>query len=101
MEKLNCWEFKKCGRESGGNNVPELGVCPASTNTLLDGIHGGISAGRSCWVVAGTMCKGEIHGTFAQKYKDCGTCDFYGLVRDEEREGFLMSVDILNMIKEQ
>jgi hypothetical protein len=27
--KVNCWEFKKCGRESQGPNAAELGVCPA------------------------------------------------------------------------
>jgi len=28
--KLNCWEFKKCGRQPGGPKVAELGVCPAT-----------------------------------------------------------------------
>jgi len=27
MAKLNCWEFMKCGREVGGKNVKELGIC--------------------------------------------------------------------------
>ncbi|MGD0283853.1 MAG: two-CW domain-containing protein, partial [Dissulfurispiraceae bacterium] len=26
---MNCWEFKKCGREMGGVNIEQLGVCPA------------------------------------------------------------------------
>jgi len=75
--KLNCWEFKKCGRELGGSNAFELGVCPAATDVHLDNVHSGIHAGRACWVVAGTLCEGIVRGTFAQKYRTCGQCDFY------------------------
>lgn len=52
--KKNCWEFKNCGREFGGIKARELGVCPASTDERLNGIHNGENAGRSCWVV--TCC---------------------------------------------
>lgn len=31
LAKLNCWEFKKCGREQGGILSAELGVCHAAT----------------------------------------------------------------------
>jgi len=44
MKKPNCWEFKQCGREPGGLLSDELGVCPASTETRLDGVHGGKNA---------------------------------------------------------
>ena len=27
--KLNCWEFKKCGREPGGTNASQRETCPA------------------------------------------------------------------------
>jgi len=26
---MNCWEFKKCGREESGFSAKELGVCQA------------------------------------------------------------------------
>jgi hypothetical protein len=55
----------------------QSGVCPAATDSQYDGLHGGTNAGRACWLVAGTMCKGEVQGTFAHKYKDCAICDFY------------------------
>ena len=71
MSKLNCWEFKGCGREPNGSKVEDLGVCPSSTENRLDGVHGGMNGGRACWVVGGTMCGGEFQGTFAHKYKDC------------------------------
>lgn len=99
MERLNCWEFKKCGRELGGRKISELGVCPASTNTEFEGVHDGISAGRACWVVAGTMCGSTVQGSFAQKYMDCGLCDFYLMVREEEGDNLILTVDLLRMIQ--
>ncbi|MEA3225194.1 MAG: ATP-binding protein [Planctomycetota bacterium] len=30
-----------------------------------------------CWEVAGTLCKGQIKGTFATKLKDCRKCEVY------------------------
>ena len=97
MKRRNCWEFKKCGREPGGDKAHELGVCPASLSSMLDGVHHGKNAGRTCWVVAGTMCSGEVKGSFAQKYKDCALCDFYEAVKDEEGEGFLLTIDLLRI----
>lgn len=88
--KLNCWDFKKCGREPDGENIAECGVCPAATEKRLDGIHGGDNGGRACWVVAGTSCKGGAEGTFAKKYRACSMCDFYLLVRDEEEDNELL-----------
>ena len=98
--KLNCWEFKKCGREPGGINSNSLGVCPASNETYLDGIHGGKNSGRVCWIVAGTFCKGEIQGSFANKYHNCEKCDFYHTVKNDEKEtGFLFTEKILSYLK--
>ncbi|MBI4689933.1 MAG: hypothetical protein HY754_06665 [Nitrospirae bacterium] len=99
MAKLNCWEFKKCGREPGGNKVSELGVCPASTNGTLNGVHEGKNAGRACWVIAGTMCNGEVQGIFAKKYNDCRICDFYQKVKEEEDTDFLITIDLIKMIE--
>ena len=95
MKKLNCWEFKKCGRESGGGKVRELGICPASTERLLDGMHHGENAGRSCWVVAGTFCGGAVQGSFAKKFENCEQCEFYAVVRKEEGLKFKMSTMLL------
>jgi hypothetical protein len=98
MRKLNCWEVKKCGRELGGIKAYELGVCPAATEISLDGVHGGINAGRACWVVAGTMCNGNVQGTFAEKYRDCGTCDFYLSVKEEEGENFMPTTVVISKL---
>lgn len=97
--KKNCWEHKKCGRQPGGEHEKDLGICPATTEKNLDGIHGGKNAGRACWVVAGTLCKGQVQGSFAQKYKNCDACDFYQSVKKEEGSQFFLSAILLGKLK--
>jgi hypothetical protein len=63
---MNCWEFKKCGREKGGAKEKELGVCAAYPDQ-----------GTKCARVAGTLCGGKIQGSFAMKLANCMQCDFY------------------------
>mgnify|MGYP001548984941 CR=1 FL=1 len=97
-KKMNCWEFKKCGREPGGDKVDELGVCPVAEERNADGIHNGTNGGRCCWVVAGSLCKGEKQGSYADKFGDCHKCDFYNKVRQEEQPNFKVGMVILNEI---
>lgn len=99
MKKMNCWEFKKCGRETGGLNADELGTCPAAIEKRLDGVHGGSNSGRACWVVSGTYCGGKTQGTFAKKYNNCKICDFFLAVRKEEVPRFELSAVLLNKLK--
>lgn len=101
MKKKNCWEFMLCGREPGGDKSGEFGVCPAAAYEKVDGIHGGKNAGRVCWLVAGTMCGGEVQGTFASKCKDCRECRFYQLVRKEEGDLFLITIELINRLSEK
>ncbi len=82
--KLNCWEHKKCGRQPGGQKAADLGICPASVDQALNGAHGGKNGGRSCWVIAGSLCGGKIQGTYAQKLTNCWRCDFMNRVKREE-----------------
>jgi len=84
-KKKNCWEFKHCGRESGGILAEKLGVCPAVLDSSLDGLNSGMNGGRICWLVAGTFCACKSQGTFIHKQKTCKQCDFYQLVRTEEK----------------
>ena len=99
VKKKNCWEIKNCGRHEGGEHAQDLGVCPATTEKRLHGIHEGANAGRACWVVVGTLCKGEVQGSFAQKYKNCEKCEFYQGVRKEEGGRFMLSAVLLNKIR--
>lgn len=101
MAKLNCWEFKKCGREPGGDKVTELGICPATIEERTEGVHEGRYAGRSCWVVAGTFCEGKIQGTSASKIDTCMNCDFYKLILDEEKLNFQTVKEIQEKLTKQ
>ncbi len=98
MKKLNCWEFKRCGRERGGAKTHELGICPAAMETKLNGIHGGINAGRACWVVGMTMCDGVLQGSFAKKYDICVECDFFKKIKEEERSDCQPSASLYMMV---
>ena len=84
MSKINCWEFKRCGREPGGSKVHEMGTCPAATLTEADGFCGGKNGGRACAYITGTFCSNTIQGTHREKEKHCGECDFYKLLKTEE-----------------
>ncbi len=95
----NCWEHQKCGRERGGAKVHELGICPASIERGLDGLHGGRNGGRACWAVAGTFCKGKVQGTFADKSHNCLTCGFYQLVKEQQGSHFLPSTQLLKQLE--
>lgn len=63
---MNCWEFKNCGRENGGEKVEELGVCPAWPDK-----------GKRCARVVGTLCGGKVQGSFATKIGNCTKCEYY------------------------
>ncbi|MEW6220163.1 MAG: two-CW domain-containing protein [Thermodesulfobacteriota bacterium] len=84
MAKENCWEVMQCGRQPGGWRNMDLGVCPAATETRMDGIHGGTNGGRACWALEGTLCDEEVQGSFLDKYHRCLTCPFYHQVLAEE-----------------
>ena len=99
MAKLNCWEYKKCGREPDGAKVSELGVCPAAIDTKAAGINGGKNGGRVCWAIAGTLCDGEIQGTYASKLGFCLKCDFCQLVLEEEETSIHLEKDVLEKLK--
>jgi len=95
---LNCWEFKKCGREPGGAKVKELGVCPAAVEQKAAGINRGTCGGRACWAIAGTFCGGKVQGTFAQKLASCLSCEFYKKVAEEEGRHYQSSKEILDKL---
>ncbi len=80
---MNCWEFWGCGREPGGDNVDEAGLCPATTEKRLDGIHGGKNAGRACWAISETLCPTRVGGPEAGR-ANCLLCPFYDRVLEEE-----------------
>jgi hypothetical protein len=87
VKGMNCWEYMGCGRQSGGEKVDELGVCPAAMNGPYDGVNEGHNGGRICWAIVGTFCGGKIQGTFAEKEDSCIKCAFYAYVNTEIFKG--------------
>lgn len=94
----NCWEFKQCGRQPGGLKTKELGVCPAATDKRANQVNHGSNAGRCCWAVAGTLCKGEVQGAFAHKIGNCAKCDFFDHVAREEGSGAAKIRDLVKIL---
>ena len=101
MEKLNCWEYKKCGRQTGGEKAKECGICIAVTQKITDGVNNGKNGGRCCWAVAGTLCGGPVQGTFAAKLDKCFDCEFYWYVNSEEGKNAKPLNEILKLLKTQ
>lgn len=99
LPKTNCWEYMGCGREPGGKNAAQKGVCPTATEKATEGLHSGTCGGRACWAISGTMCGGSQQGTFASKIANCQNCDFYQLVRLEEGPRFESINSILRRLK--
>jgi len=83
MGKLNCWNWKNCGRYPGGPNASDLGVCPAATDNNADGYLGGRGAGRACIYLTGTLCGGKVQGSYGEKHENCLKCDYYQAMKIE------------------
>lgn len=80
-KKLNCWEFKNCGREQGGLLAETLGECPVSTSMKFDGLNDGVGAGRACWLIPNSACtKNRLNNSNSS----CFDCAFYKRVKFEE-----------------
>jgi len=91
MTKKNCWQVKNCGRQPGGENIEELGICPVTITNPYDETNNGIHGGRFCWRIAGSFCGGKPQGTAAQKLMNCLDCEFFKQVVEEEGSKFKLS----------
>jgi hypothetical protein len=96
--RQNCWEFMKCGKEAGGRRAAGMGSCPASTETRLHAIHGGVNAGRACWAVDGTLCRSGPPDPQETKKSHCACCGFYLSLLQEEHPDLLVSDEMLVML---
>ncbi len=83
--KKNCWEVKLCGRCA---TILVDDACPVCKATKLNGVNGGFNGGRACWTIPKTKCDGITQGSFSSKLRNCVVCDFYKMVKEEEKESF-------------
>jgi hypothetical protein len=84
-KNINCWEFKKCGRELGGEHASVDGVCPAAIESRANGIHQGKNGGRCCWVITDSYCKINEEGDVSGQFVQCRNCEFYAIVKDSSQ----------------
>ena len=82
LRKLNCWQFKNCGREKGGLLAGALGECPVSTALKYDGMNDGVGAGRACWMVEDSCCRAAA--LTRGQGNLCRHCEFYQRVLYEQ-----------------
>ena len=85
---MNCWEFKECGREPGGENAQELGVCRASIEDKFNNINLGVNAGRYCWKIKLSEDNHNSSDKTLSTIVDCIECDFLIKVKTEEKNKF-------------
>lgn len=77
---VRCWEKSNCTKKE----------CPA----YMD--HDG-----RCWLVAGTICAGDVQGELALKYKNCTECDVYkeSIYRDPVSEIYEHLITLVHNFK--
>ena len=93
MQRLNCWEFMKCGREPSGSRVDESGICPAALPGAHEGTNRGSRRGRICWAVEGTLCAKRHSGQATDKVLHCVHCRFFMSVQEQESGDFVLMPD--------
>ena len=84
--RLNCCNFKRCGREPGGRNISIFGVCSAPVAIGFDGMNNGRNGGRSCWIIRESACEQVMRKCCVQEIRECRQCDFYCFVNESEEE---------------
>ncbi|MDM8545534.1 hypothetical protein QUF61_03475 [Candidatus Venteria ishoeyi] len=99
MNKMNCWEYKQCGREAGGYKVEDLGICPVTQENRTDTVNHGKNGGRSCWAIPGSLCENRVQGNYVEKLDHCMQCQFYKLILREEGMDFQIGSDILKRLE--
>jgi len=95
MNKQNCWEATRCGREPSGSKSGEQGICPASEARAVDGLNNGKNGGRACWAIPGTLCGGEVWRYETQKWGECRRCSFFWKVHREAGASYAGAGDIM------
>jgi len=56
----NCWDVLNCPEDRKKE-------CPAYQ----------MGRGDKCWILTGTLCRGEKQGTMIEKMANCKKCEFY------------------------
>ncbi len=82
--KLNCWEFMKCGKGPSVNGNGKPCRCPVASEMSADSLNEGINGGRICWIIAETCGNGEVKCSNMHRKSSCFSCEFRYKVSAEE-----------------
>ena len=85
--RMNCWEFKQCGREPGGRNVEKYGRCSVPVSVEHNGMNNGKNGGRSCWILREAACEKIMRACRVDEIKECRQCRFHIHVKKSECSG--------------
>jgi hypothetical protein len=85
MQKVNCWDFRKCGEKSDGTSAGQPKPCDVAAEEKCDQINHGRNGGRVCWFIRQKRAERKDKG-FAMMC--CSQCDFYKMVEKEEGDNF-------------
>lgn len=85
MQKVNCWDFRKCGEKPDGASPGQTKPCGVATEEKCDQINHGKNGGRSCWLIRQKMAERKDKGSAMMR---CSQCDFYKMVEKEEGDNF-------------
>lgn len=84
MDKLNCWEFMKCGKEPHGAHLKGSAPCPVAVESSAHGLNGGINGGRICWVINDILRQCDVNCSHVHHQSSCFSCEFrYKVTADE------------------
>ncbi|MEW6054538.1 MAG: two-CW domain-containing protein [Nitrospirota bacterium] len=86
---MNCWEYKRCGKEHHDPEADAPAVCAAATDERFDRINHGTNGGRVCWLIR------QIRAERKKKsiaITHCCRCDFFRLVEKQEGLHFFVSM---------
>lgn len=86
---MNCWEFKKCGKNIDPEKVNPADSCPALSDVSSSGINGGSCGGRICWAVKGSFSDNKALDA-DDELESCINCEFFNLVKEEEGDSFTL-----------
>jgi len=95
---VKCCEFMMCGKELARTKAQELGLCSASSKTMLDRAEGSGDAGLACWVISGTICDGTSQRSCMEEISDCMSHRLYDYVCNQERQRLEDSSNLLRKL---
>ena len=84
MNKINCWDYMKCGKGPGGEKTDKCATCPVASETLANGLNGGLNGGRICWIIAENNCIEDLKCSNLHHKSSCYSCEFRYKVTMEE-----------------